>query len=406
MATRVLCTTILFQILYLIINVAHSISNVNVTRSTLPSYEQFLNDTKKQSKQCPCSDINLCNNIKTQHQKELYGFVSGTHGGNISIYNWTYITTLAWAPISSPELMCTAHMHNARVTASIDSSTIPLTFNATERQIWINQTFEQITYYYYDGLVFDYENPMLSNDIKSQQYNIIVNETTQYFHNNLPGTQITVCLPYESFIYDGREYDALNLSLSADLLYIMDYDTQDQIYSSQCIAAANAPYFGMMYGIQSYLNLGIPSNKLILGIPWYGYNYTCNMEEMESKTSKYCPLKFDTFRSVNCSGQVGNERLYVNLMQIIDDGYNITSIRWDASMLAPFYNYMLNGNKEQVFQVWYDDVQSLSVKYEYAKTMSLRGIGPFCFPFLYDTFSDIEMTRAQQMWSAFDNFFV
>ncbi len=77
-----------------------------------------------------------------------------------------------------------------------------------------------------------------------------VNQTTQYFHKHLPGSQISVCLPFQSFVYDGREYDALNLSLSADLLYIMDYDTQDQIYSSQCVAAANAPYFGMIYGIE------------------------------------------------------------------------------------------------------------------------------------------------------------
>jgi len=57
-----------------------------------------------------------------------------------------------------------------------------------------------------------------------------------------------------------------------DLVYIMDYDTRSQIFD-QCIASANAPFFGMVHGVEQYIQVGVPPSKMILGVPWYGYRY-------------------------------------------------------------------------------------------------------------------------------------
>eukprot|EP00483_Globobulimina_turgida_P003195 UN03200 len=202
--------------------------------------------------------------------------------------------------------MCTAHSKNVRLIAS--TSKIPFTNNITQRQIWIQQTFEQIEYYHFDGVTFDFESPMLWDSVESQEYNALVSETTAYFHTNMPGSQVSVCVAWQSYLVDGRQYDYYNLSQGSDLLYIMDYDTQSQNSQHQCLAAANAPFEGTQRGVESYLNLGIPANKLIVGVPWYGYNYTCDMTQMESVTSKYCPVPFIPFRGVNCSDAAGNER--------------------------------------------------------------------------------------------------
>ena len=32
---------------------------------------------------------------------------------------------------------------------------------------------------------------------------------------------------------------------------------------------------GSMVGVQRYLDIGVPADRLVLGVPWYGYNYTC-----------------------------------------------------------------------------------------------------------------------------------
>eukprot|EP01084_Bolivina_argentea_P261031 440989_1 len=374
------------------------------TSHILP-HKEFIQLKSTKSAECPCNNISLCNNVQIEHEKELFGFVGSNNplSSNISLYNWTYLTTIAWAPTDADDLLCTAHKHNVRLIAG--TSNIPLTNNATERMIWIQQTFEQIQYYHFDGITFDIEGPMMPNTMETQQYVTIINETTIYFHSNMPGSQISVCVPWQSYLVNLRQLPYYELSLVSDLLYIMDYDTQSQNYQHQCLAAANAPFQGTQRGIQSYLNDGVDSKKLILGVPWYGYNYSCIMNEMESHQSKYCPIPFATFRGVNCSDAAGNEKTYAIINNLIDLNMNITDIRWDNSMSAPYFNYKDDSVPNQVYQIWFDNIRSLSMKYNYAKSMGLRGIGPFTFVQLYHTFSDEEMQRANTMWSAFDAFF-
>ena len=119
---------------------------------------------------------------------------------------------------------------------------------------------------HYDGVAFDYEGSMLWNTVQSYQYTQLVNTTTQYFHKMLPGSTISVCVAFEAYLNYGRQYDYYGLAYSSDYLYIMDYDTQAQIWDSQCIAKANAPYQSMQRGVISYLNLQIDPSRLILGI--------------------------------------------------------------------------------------------------------------------------------------------
>ena len=350
------------------------------------------------SQNCPCANVSLCDNIKTIYDKELFGF----GGDNSTAYNWTYITTMAWA---DEGILCEAHSHGVRLISSIDNSNIPFTNSSTERLQWIKSQFEYVKSIHFDGMTFDYESPMKKDDIKSIQYTQLINETTIYFHENMPGSQISVCVAWSAYNIDGRYYDYKTLSEVSDLLYIMDYDTQSQIPYRQCIASANAPFPGTQYGLDSFINiLNIDPYKLILGVPWYGYNYTCDMSQMESIKSKYCPIPFIPFRGYNCSDAAGKEYRYSYIMKLIDDNKNITDIIFDPNTNAPFFNAL--NNDGNVNQYWYDNPQSLSLKYKYAKDVGLRGIGPFTFNDLIYTNSINEQKRAQQMWSAFDNFFI
>ena len=56
-------------------------------------------------------------------------------------------------------------------------------------------------------------------------------------------------------------------TLIADLLFVMGYDTQSQIWG-ECKANANSPLALVESGLQQYLALGIPASKLVLGVPW------------------------------------------------------------------------------------------------------------------------------------------
>jgi hypothetical protein len=49
------------------------------------------------------------------------------------------------------------------------------------------------------------------------------------FHAAIPGSRVTVDVPWSPYDIDGRNYDWAGLADAADLLFIMAYDTQSQV---------------------------------------------------------------------------------------------------------------------------------------------------------------------------------
>lgn len=68
---------------------------------------------------------------------------------------------------------------------------------------------------------------------QSQQYTALVKDTTAYFHLHMPGSQTSVCVAWQAYLMDRRQYDYAPLASAADLLYLMDYDAQSQNYANQ-----------------------------------------------------------------------------------------------------------------------------------------------------------------------------
>lgn len=74
---------------------------------------------------------------------------------------------------------------------------------------------------------------------------------------------------------DGRYYDMPALAAAADYLYVMDYDIRSQVYG-RCLAGPNSPFGAASLGLRKYLQVpGLRPEQIILGVPWYGYGYTC-----------------------------------------------------------------------------------------------------------------------------------
>ena len=165
------------------------------------------------------------------------------------------------------------------------------------------------------------------------------------------------------------------LSDGSDVLYVMDYDTRSQIFDA-CIASANAPFPGMIHGLQRYQDLGVSLSKVVLGVPWYGYRYPC--ENGTLPDARYCPIKGREFRGVNCSDAAGSE---VGLSYIANLKANATVEGWDENMGAPWFNAI--NSDGIVEQIWYDDVESLRKKFRWAKENGVRGVGPYTFDYIF-----------------------
>ena len=56
-----------------------------------------------------------------------------------------------------------------------------------------------------------------------------------------------------------------------DTLFIMGYDSQDNVIT----ASASSPLDKITEGVENYLKMGIPKEKLVLGVHWASYRYPC-----------------------------------------------------------------------------------------------------------------------------------
>ena len=375
--------------------------------------DQSKDDDGKQTPPCPCPNPDDCRPISSEigappvrTSGEIYGFAGGK-GDSGRPYNWTHISTVAWA--ANDTLMCEAHRHGARAVLA------PPSFNLTlmtiledeERneyiQNWVQKTLAMVQARYRDGVVFDFEGPMMRNSPMGQAYVDLINATRIAFHSlSSSSLQVTTCVAWSPNGIDGRYFPHEQLSAVSDLLYVMDYDTQSQIIQGPCIANANAPFYGTRQGLLQFLELGIDPQKLILGVPWYGYQYQCLPGTQPN--DRFCPIRLVPFRGVGCSDAAGYEIPYSKLLQEYSNQTSIELVqtggmRRDAYMDASFFNFIVNDTA--IKQSWMDDPSSLRRKYSYARSTKLAGVGPFTFSDL-DPVSQPEESR--WMWSAFDAF--
>lgn len=91
----------------------------------------------------------------------------------------------------------------------------------------------------------------------------------------------------------------------------------------------------------------IPPEKIHLGIPNYGYDWTLPFIRGESKAVT-----------------IGN----VQAVQIAIENY--ASILFDDTAQSPNFHYSKN---EQLHEVWFEDVRSMNAKFNLIDTFQLRG---------------------------------
>lgn len=97
-------------------------------------------------------------------------------------------------------------------------------------------------------------------------------------------------MPWAPRGVDGRYYPWKELADASDFLFVMAYDMRSQIYDA-CIAGANSPRALVQQGIDEFLvTHGVPADKLVLGLPWYGYEYECQSTGLETGGGDDAPV--------------------------------------------------------------------------------------------------------------------
>lgn len=337
---------------------------------------------------CPCETQELCQQIRDERDFEVFVFDVG--GSAWKSYNWSLVTTVAAFGKYDPELMCYAHKQGARLVLKGD---VHLTFmvDPNNRTAWITDKVNLAKEQFLDGINLDLEQAVSVGSPEYAALTALVRETTETFHREIPGSQVSFDVAWSPDCIDGRCYDYVAIAESSDLLFVMSYDEQSQIMGD-CIAMPNSPFPWTMAGYHKYLDMKIDPKKLVMGVPWYGYDYPCvNFTE-----EGVCTIAKVPFRGAPCSDAAGRQIPYSKIMKQVND--SMSGRLWDSRGAAPYYNY--KDEKGQIHQVWYDDPESIYMKSQMVKPMGLRGIGMWNGNLLDYSLDPVALVQSGSMWHA------
>ncbi|MCK5033737.1 MAG: hypothetical protein KAS18_08885, partial [Calditrichia bacterium] len=200
-----------------------------------------------------------------------------------------------------------------------------------------------------DGVNIDFES--LNNADKGANIVNFMNDLTTFLHNAIPGCEVSYASPAVNW---GGYWDLAGLANACDYLFIMGYSFAGSWSST---SGPMAPLTGGSINITNTVNtqygtvtLNNPQ-KLILGLPYYGYHWiTVNGEVRASILSNVGSKFYHSYQS----------------------GADIYGEIWDAQSQSPWYRY---DDGDDWHQVWCDNDSSLGLKYDLAQSKNLKGVG-------------------------------
>ena len=216
------------------------------------------------------------------------------------------------------------------------------------RQNAINNLLNLVLNVGADGVDIDFE--LLPTN---QRDNLVLfmEELSFIFHENMEDPIITMATPAIDW---SNAWDYSALAEITDGLFIMGYN---YFYSGSETAGPVSPLGGYFYDLEYSVNDYISktngqNDKIILGLPYYGYNWSVEDNSMNSGTIAY-----------------GIPETYAQA-KVLSENYDSFWNEESNSMWISYFDDTWTWN-----QCWYDDSLSLSNKYEFAKNNNLQGIG-------------------------------
>lgn len=195
---------------------------------------------------------------------------------------------------------------------------------------------------------------------------------TKHFDNYLAHNHKNSILVISAFAdsnIKSRLTNIKELSPYVDGIFIMGYDFRTR---GSEFAGPVAPLDGIgtvaTYDIRNTVKdyiANAPKSKIILGVPYYGYNWPVESTQPYSRQVDSNVLGY-------ASDSGAKSQTYADIMTIIEE-YNIKP-SWDEVSKVPYFSYY-SPQTQTYRQIYYEDKKSLALKFKYAKDSGIGGIG-------------------------------
>lgn len=265
-------------------------------------------------------------------------------GGYHSIHDWKTTSSIDLAQQAGCRIeLCVTNFGNTNNTTFLSN---PKAWNTFAYQI-----IKLLKYRNADGVHLDFEGVP-----SSQRKNLT--DFIAFLHKkmktHLKKPSISMALPAVDWQH---VFNIPTLNRYVDRFIIMGYD---YYYKTGAKAGPVAPlYHGYIWkaytlnkSINDYLNKGLPHDKLIAALPYYGYEWKTSKKTIPAKATSR-----------------GTPRTYSFIKTYYDKKY---STKRDDHSAVPYY--VLSSGKT-VKQCWFEDVTSLGKKYDLIQNKNIAGVG-------------------------------
>lgn len=252
----------------------------------------------------------------------------------------TWMIAAAWEKGTKPILTLTPFGPDGR----FNNYLVSVISNNMEAQAnLIAQLLQTVQEKGYAGVDIDFEFILAADRVVFAEF--VANVTNAM---NAQGYQVSVALAPKTsadqpgLLYEGKDYALLGAA--ANHVLLMTYEWGYTYGPPMAVAPINKVREVVDYAITE-----IPKEKINLGIPNYGYDWTLPFE-----------------RGVSRAKTIGN----VEAVQIaIEKG---VPILFDETAMSPYFYYTQDGTEHEV---WFEDVRSMQAKFDLVKEYELRGVG-------------------------------
>jgi len=246
-----------------------------------------------------------------------------------------------------PELVQRIHDENKKIFVALGGGAQSGAFSAmaadsASRANFVNNIVNFCSQHGYDGIDIDWEHPGSAKDKLS------MNKLVYDLKQKNPDLEITGTIPGSNWVGQYMDYDYLTPFV--EWFGCMAYDMRGPWSAT---SGHHAPLFapgtqGSVEQNTNYLNVtrNIPSEKIVMGIPFYGHLFNST--------------------SLGASNSGGSSLGYIDVMLNINNGW---TFNWDDFAKVPF---LVNSAHTQIIS--YDNVQSVSLKCDFAKQRKLGGV--------------------------------
>ncbi len=268
-----------------------------------------------------------------------------TNGNYESIHQW-----------KTTALIDSAQAHDCKVFLSVSnfgaSKNSKFLKNSAAQDNLIKNLTELLAYRNADGINIDFEG--VPNSSKADFSNFIIKISEKLKAKN-PKYMVSLCLYAEDWHHI---FDIPKINSAIDFYTLMGYDYYG---SFSKIAGPVSPLKtsrifgnGIEYSVDYYLSQGIAPDKLIVGVPYYGAEWLTTTNTIPSKVSKF--LANPPYKTIKNN--------YINKLD--------APVQFNTESESSYITLKENtGYKE----LWFENVKSLSLKYDWIKEKNLAGAG-------------------------------